>query len=268
MRSPLTAQARRLPCLCLLPLLLAWLGSPAWGQEFLPVKAAYQVTTAVEAGRIVVHYEIAPGYYLYRDKLGFETATPGVTLGRPSLPVGLDHEDEFFGRQVIYRDVADVGVPATFDGPPRDIELQVKLQGCADAGLCYPPQTWPVRVTWPAGVGEARPAAMAAADRASTAAPTAAPKKRFDLRSLLGARSGAKSDADFLLPDQAFVLSATSPSRDLVRLRWDVADEYYLYRDKTQATTTTVNARLGGLVAPGGETQVDEYFGEQVVFRG
>ena len=64
-----------------------------------------------------------------------------------ALPVGLDHEDEFFGRQVIYRDLVEVGVPVTFTGAPRDFELRLKLQGCADGGLCYPPQTRTIEAT-------------------------------------------------------------------------------------------------------------------------
>jgi len=258
-------------------LVLAWLAAlalPARADDFLPVRSAYQVETAVEAGRLVLRFRIAPDYYLYRDKLGFESSTPGVSFGRPSLPVGVDHEDEFFGRQVIYRDTALVGIPVTFAGPPRDFEFKVKLQGCADAGLCYPPQTWPMRVSWPPGVDGAERAGMAAAAEAKTEAPAPAPaepasaRKGFDLRGLLGMGSGAKSEADFLLPDRAFVFSATSPSRDLIRLRWDVADDYYVYRDKTKASSTSPQVRLGQLSIPGGEVQVDEYFGEQVVFHG
>ncbi|HET7203078.1 MAG TPA: protein-disulfide reductase DsbD [Steroidobacteraceae bacterium] len=275
MRPTTIPQARRslFPWPYLLLPLLATLARPAPAQDFLPVRSAYKVATAVEAGRLVVRFEVAPDYYLYRDKLGFEPTTPGVAFGKPALPVGLDHEDEFFGRQVIYRDAAEVGVPVTFaDGKPQDFEFKLKLQGCADAGLCYPPQAWPMRVRWPQGVGEAEPAAMAAADRAGTDVAPQAPepprRKGLDLRSLLGGGSGAKSDADFLPVDQAFVFSATSPARDLVRLRWDIADDYYLYRDKTKATTTTADVQLGQMSAPGGESQFDEYFGEQVVFRG
>ena len=51
-------------------------------------------------------------------------------------------------------------------------------------------------------------------------------------------------------------------------LRWDVADDYYIYRDKTQVRSSSDQARLGQLSIPGGEVQVDEYFGEQVVFHG
>ena len=88
-------------CLRLLVLLLPLFASAhpgmAAAEDFLPVRSAYKVATSAEAGQLVVRFEIAPGYYLYRDRLGFESATPGVTLGPASLPVGLDHEDEYFG---------------------------------------------------------------------------------------------------------------------------------------------------------------------------
>ena len=103
--------------------------------------------------------------------------------------------------------------------------------------------------------------------RAAPAATAAAPQKNggFNLRSLLG--SGAKSDADFLLADEAFVFSTESTSRDRLRLRWDIADDYYLYRDKVTVKTTATDVQLGSVSIPGGETQHDEYFGEQVVFH-
>jgi thiol:disulfide interchange protein DsbD len=248
-------------CLRLLVLLLAFLPlAPAVADDdFLPVRAAYKVATAVEAGNLVVSFTVAPGYYLYRDRLGFESATPGVTLGPPALPAGLDHEDEFFGRQVIYRDQLQVGVPVSFAGAPQPFDLKLRLQGCADAGLCYPPQTWTVPVNWPVD--------RAAAPAVPTAGVAAAKQGGgFNLRSLLG--SGAKSDSDFLPVDQAFVLTASSPARDRLRLHWVIADDYYLYRDKVVVKTTAADVQLGKPSIPGGESKHDEYFGEQVVFHG
>ena len=241
----------------LLPLFAAARPGLAADEDFLPVRSAYKVATSAEPDQLVVRFDIAPGYYLYRDRLGFESATPGVTLGQASLPVGLDHEDEFFGKQIIYRDDAKVGVPVTFSGAARDFEVKVKLQGCADAGLCYPPQTWTVPVTWPKGVAGTPPVPVAGA--------TPATSSGFNLRSLLG--SGAKSDADFLPADQAFVFSTASTSRDRVQLRWDIADDYYLYRDKVTVRTTATDVQLGSVSIPGGERKHDEYFGEQVVFH-
>jgi thioredoxin:protein disulfide reductase len=241
----------------LLPLFAAARPGLAADDEFLPVRSAFKVATSAAPDQLVVRFDIAPGYYLYRDRLGFEPATPGVTFGQPSLPVGLDHEDEFFGKQIIYRGNAQVAVPATFSGAPLDFDVKVKLQGCADAGLCYPPQTWTLPVTWPKGVAGTPPVPAAGAAPAKSGG--------FSLRSLLG--SGAKSDADFLPADQAFVLSTESPSRDRVRLRWDIADDYYLYRDKVTVKTTATGVQLGSVSIPGGEKQHDEYFGEQVVFH-
>jgi len=242
----------------LLPLLAAASPTLAADENFLPVRSAYKVALSASPDELVVRFDIADGYYLYRDRLGFESATPGVTLGKVSLPVGLDHEDEFFGKQTIYRDTVKVGVPVTFSGKPQDFDVKVKLQGCADAGLCYPPQIWTLPVTWPKGVA-GTPAAPAATATAT------AKNGGFNLRSLLG--SGAKSDADFLLADQAFVFSTESTSRDRVRLRWDIADDYYLYRDKVTVKTTATDVQLGSVSIPGGETKQDEYFGEQVVFH-
>ena len=241
----------------LLPLVTVASAGLAADDDFLPVRSAYKVATSAAPDELVVRFDIAPGYYLYRDRLGFESATTGVTLGKASLPVGLDHEDEFFGKQVIYRDNVQVGVPVTFSGTPRDFDVKVKLQGCADAGLCYPPQTWTVPVTWPMGVAGTPPVPVAGA--------TPAKSSGFNLRSLLG--SGAKSDADFLPADQAFVFSAESTSRDRVRLRWDIADDYYLYRDKVTVKSAAAGVQLGSVSIPGGDQQHDEYFGEQVVFH-
>jgi len=233
--------------LCLWPLLVLAAGPAHAADDFLPARSAYKFVTSVAEDQLVVRYDIEPGYYLYRDRLGFESATPGVTLGPPSLPVGEDHEDDYFGKQVIYRGTAKVGLQVHFDGPPRDFELNLKLQGCADAGLCYPPQNWPTKVKWPAG-----------------AAPAAA-TGGFNLRKLLG--GGPKSESDFLPADQAFVFSTSSPSVDRIVLRWDIADEYYLYRDKVKISTTSPDVQLGAPRFPPGESKHDEYFGEQVVYH-
>ena len=240
--------------------------------DFLPVRLAFKPAVVLQDGELTVRYSIAPGYYLYRDRLGFESATPGVTVGPAALPVGLDHEDEFFGRQVIYRGDIAVGVQVAFDGPPRDFEVKLKLQGCADGGLCYPPQTWVTPVSVSGAVSSGIPPAVAPPAPAPTAgpappAPAAAPASGgFSIKRLLG--GGPKSDGDFLPVDQAFVISTSSPSRDRIVVRFDIADDYYLYRDKTRIVAQTSEVQLGDPRIPGGQIEKDDYFGEQVVFRG
>jgi len=237
-------------------ILLPWLalGVARAEEQFLPPQQAYKYTTSVADGELVVRFDVEPGYYLYRDRLGFESATPGVTISKPDLPVGEDHEDDYFGKQVIYRGNLAVAAKLQFDGPPRPFDVTLKLQGCADAGLCYPPQRWTTRVA----VGDAAPAAP------SSTTTTGADRKGFDLKRLLA--GGPKSESDFLPVDQAFVLSASSDSPDRVTLDWEIADGYYLYRDKVKIVAPGGDAQFGKASIPGGNTQHDEYFGEQVVF--
>jgi thiol:disulfide interchange protein DsbD len=238
---------------------LLWFATVAAADdEYLPVKLAFKHSVAVVNGELTVNYQIAPGYYLYRDRLGFESATPGVTVGAASFPVGEDHEDDYFGKQVIYRGDVSIGVQLAFDGPPRDFELKLKLQGCADAGLCYPPQTWTTTVAAPAG--------SVATETPKSAAGPAAATGGFSLKRLFG--GGPKSDSDFLPVDEAFVFSASSDSPDRITLRWDIADDYYLYRDKVKVTVAGAEATLGAPLMPAGKSQFDDYFGEQVVYYG
>ncbi len=239
-------------------LALPWFASgPASAQEqdLLPAKQAYRYTATVSGGEVVVRYDIAKGYYLYRDRMSLGSATPGVTVGDARMPAGEDHEDEYFGRQVIYRGPITVAAKLTFDGAPRAFDLQLKLQGCADAGLCYPPQTWTTRID------------MADAGTAS-AGGTATETRRggFSLKRLFG--GGPLSEGDLLPADEAFVLTASSDSPDRITLHWVIADGYYLYRDKVKVAVAAGDAQLGTPSIPGGEVRNDEYFGDQVVFFG
>ena len=111
--------------------------------EFLPVDQAFEIQPLVrrEDGMLEVSWRIAREYYLYRDKLKFKPAAPAaLKLGAPLLPAALPYEDEHFGTVQVYHDRLVVQLPfeRSAKGP---ISLTVSYQGCADAGLCYPPQT-------------------------------------------------------------------------------------------------------------------------------
>jgi thiol:disulfide interchange protein DsbD len=273
MHLPRLTLARRFA----LALGLLGLSAAQAADEFLPAAEAFKYEVRASESGLTVQYRVHPGYYLYRDRLAFESATPGVTLGAPQFPAGEEHEDDYFGRQVIYRDAVDIPLPIRFDGAPRDFELKLKLQGCADAGLCYPPLTWTTTVNAPAGVSasadpvapaDVAPPTATGTATASAGAPTGATGSSggFNLKRLFG--GGGAKDGVFLPVDEAFVLSASSSSPDRVTLRWDVADGYYLYRDKVKVTLAEGQATLGTLLMPDGKLHVDEYFGEQVVYYG
>ncbi|AZE62380.1 MULTISPECIES: protein-disulfide reductase DsbD [Pseudomonas] len=100
--------------------------------DFLPVGKAFTFTSErLESGETQLYWQIADGYYLYQQRMKFEGLAE-----QPVLPQGEAHSDEFFGEQQVYRQGLEVKIPAGATG-------QVKLgwQGCADAGLCYPPQS-------------------------------------------------------------------------------------------------------------------------------
>ena len=102
--------------------------------DFLPVEKAFVFTSErLESGETQLYWQIADGYYLYQKRLKFD----GLPAEQhPVLPEGEAHSDEFFGEQQVYRQGLELKIPASATG-----QVKVGFQGCADAGLCYPPQT-------------------------------------------------------------------------------------------------------------------------------
>lgn len=101
--------------------------------EFLTVEQAFDLSVEPQAnGNTLLRWDIAPGYYLYQHRLQFSGLPAGV---EPELPPGLAYSDEYFGDSQIYRERLDLILPASSGS------IRLGWQGCADAGLCYPPQT-------------------------------------------------------------------------------------------------------------------------------
>lgn len=106
--------------------------------QFLPVNKAFAYFTAKPApDQLTVHWDIAPGYYLYLDKFAFSINGQPISA---SMPSSRQHSDEFFGDvEVFYQQVtATLTLPK--DLQTGRVSLDVEFQGCAEAGLCYPPQ--------------------------------------------------------------------------------------------------------------------------------
>ncbi|MDP5238589.1 protein-disulfide reductase DsbD [Uliginosibacterium sp. 31-16] len=117
--------------------------------EPLPPEQAYRLAASLlDEQTIEVRFAIEPGYYLYRNKLGFKLES-GESLGAYELPAGLDHEDKFFGKQQIYRDALRLTLPLVrpaSEAKNGPLILVVSHQGCADFGICYPPSEIPVEL--------------------------------------------------------------------------------------------------------------------------
>ena len=132
----------RLPTF-LLALLLSLCGLLAHAQEPLPAEQAFRASArALDDKTVEVRFQIADGYYLYRHR--FQFAAEGISFSAPALPPGKPKKDDAFGEVEIYRKELVFVLPVSAGQPPFD--LQLTSQGCADIGICYPPQTTTVSV--------------------------------------------------------------------------------------------------------------------------
>jgi thiol:disulfide interchange protein DsbD len=135
----------------LLFLVLPFFLSLAHAEEFLDPAVAFKPSVkALDGQTLEISYEIAKGYYLYRDKFRFRVDGETVTLGTPTFPKGKEHDDENFGKVEVYYKSVAIRVPVErMSSGPLPLKLNVTSQGCADAGVCYPPQTQPLSVELP-----------------------------------------------------------------------------------------------------------------------
>lgn len=128
--------------LCWLPLLAhaQWFSSSSNQSDFLPVLEAFQPTAWHDGSAIYIGIDIADDYYLYRHQFSVSSKTDAVSLDEPLLPQGTFTTDEFMGDVYVFRDRLVFETPFTpaYSGP---INIELTFQGCADAGLCYPPET-------------------------------------------------------------------------------------------------------------------------------
>ena len=126
------------------------LGPVSNEDQFLPVDQAFVFTAIADGGdAVLLDWQIAPGYYLYRHRISAKTATPGVSLGEIALPDGKKKTDEFFGDVEVYYDLLSAKLPVRRPVIASTVEIAVSYQGCADAGLCYPPVTKTVSIEMP-----------------------------------------------------------------------------------------------------------------------
>jgi thiol:disulfide interchange protein len=107
--------------------------------EFLPVEEAYKLSVDVQADQsIALYWQIEDNYYLYQHRFKFELSDANGAIELTlDYPPALERTDEYFGEvSVYYREALITLVPAR---PIGQAVLSVSSQGCADAGLCYPP---------------------------------------------------------------------------------------------------------------------------------
>lgn len=133
--------------------------SPSNETDFLPPDVAFRVGSSIDGNVLRLRWVIADGYYLYGRKIDVQAESPDLVVSAPALPPGIIKTDPYLGLQEIYQQQLEATVAySRIDGGAHPLQIRVTYQGCAEAGLCYPPIT---KVLQPGGAATA-PAAPAA----------------------------------------------------------------------------------------------------------
>src|SRR5512143_2894443 len=230
----------------------------AHAEEFLDPEVAFKFSArALDANTLEAHWQIADGYYMYRDKFKFEV--DGATLGTPQKPAGKVKQDENFGTVETYRKDVRIALPIQRTAGATSVTLKTVSQGCADAGLCYTPQSESVTIRLPAAA--AAPAALAWAPVPSASASSSALDR---LRSLAGDSGMPK----VLPPDEAFKVAAAMPDAQTVKLDYALTPSTYLYRDKLAfVVKSPADVKVARADTPAGDIKDDPSFGRTEVYH-
>ena len=110
--------------------------------DFLPPDVAFRVAARIDGNVLKVRWVIADGYYLYRHKIEVKAESPDLVVAAPALPPGVVKTDPYLGTQQVYMQQVEAIVPySRIDAGAHPVQIKVTYQGCAEAGLCYPPIT-------------------------------------------------------------------------------------------------------------------------------
>lgn len=221
-------------------------------QDFLPPEQAFKLTaSAGSADTVELNWQIAEGYHLYRDKTKFQSQTESIQLGQVNMPEGSVEHDPALGEVVVYRNVLTVVLPLINQNHESQLKLWVKYQGCADAGVCYPPQKVVLDVALPT---------------AQQPVENSGALTQF-VKGLKGLTPGLFS-SELLPPEQAFQFLATLKDPYTVQANWQIAEGYYLYKDKLAVKLVgNTQTHLTPLQLPEGAAYHDAEFGQVQIYR-
>ena len=234
-------------------------------KDLLPVDEAFGLSAqARDRGHIEVSWKIAPGYYLYRHRTTVKSDA-AFSADALQMPAGKKHHDDFFGEVETYRERLVAVLPGKAADDAGTVTLEVRYQGCADAGVCYPPQKRSLQVKLPGGSGSGA-SAVTPAFNGAAASPFNNP---------LGGEAGGglrlpgTSNAQALpLPsERAFGFEAIVGDGNTVLLRFSPAPGYYLYRDRTSLKLEGApGIRADTPRWPAAKSHRDEHFGDVAVY--
>ena len=215
--------------------------------ELLEPEQAFKFSAQLlDSNHIEVRYQIADGYYLYRNKFKFNLN--GANLGTPVFPAGKIKNDPTFGSVEAYHHEVRISLPFTRT-TNNVITLKSTAQGCAEAGVCYTPTDSTIKFTLPA----------VATPSITSIIP--APIAKLGLPNAPTANS-------FLSPEQAFGLKLQLINPTTIAAHFSVAPQYYLYQDKLHFTVKTPNnIQVSKTDFPVADIKQDPNFGKMQVYH-
>lgn len=237
----------------LLPFILLILSTLSHAQGgLLPADQAFSFKAKVVNEEIVLNWDVAQGYYLYKEKIKI-SSDYSTQLGVAKFPPAKIKNDEFFGKIGVYRNTVTVKIPV-LEGDAKSLLLNVTFQGCADLGVCYPPITKSVALD------------------ISTMQKPSLVDNALDMFSQ--AKKGALSVVDKITPisdeplpaDEAFAFSANVLDANTLLIAWDIHPEYYLYHNKFFIDVK--GAEFGNINFPKGKIKDDPLFGMVQIHKG
>lgn len=143
--------------------------------DFLPVDEAFVLSANLDDGRVLLRWDMADGYYLYRHQFAFSAKDAvGFSLSEAQIPQGKQKFDDYFGDVEVYYHSAEAEIPIVSAGASATTgQIVVAYQGCADAGLCYAPERkrfdYDGYTLVPVSSGEPKSSAFSSAEPASSA---------------------------------------------------------------------------------------------------
>jgi thioredoxin:protein disulfide reductase len=183
---------RRWVGMALLAAVLGW-STVAAAEEFLPPEQAFAFSVRpVDSRTVRLHWDIAPGYHLYRDRITVQSDVEGVKWVPLQMPAAEEQFDPNFNKMMaIYNHALDVDLQLTQGKAGQ--ALSIGWQGCAEAGLCYPPASAPLQMN--AAFQANGPGNTATA----SAAPVSSPQPLDGIAATLASGSLLKTLGAFLL---------------------------------------------------------------------
>lgn len=226
--------------------------APALGsKDFLPVDQAFKFSSTVIANdKLELAWSIADGYHLYRDKFKIQSQTEGILVGKIEMPDSAMDHDPVFGEVAIYRHTVKLNVPLENPNHEQTLKLLVKYQGCADVGVCYPPQKLILEISLPTN---------------------SLPESNNPISQFKQGLKSLTADVfskELLPPEQAFQFFANVKDSHTLHVSWIAAEGYFLYKNKLALSLNPDSqTRLESYQLPIGEEHADPEFGQVQIYR-